>query len=447
VKEYPYWWDTVPNRDTRTPNPESLFSSESRFQAGESRIPNRDAISGRRFDVAVIGAGYTGLSAARVLARAGASVVVLERERAGWGASSRNGGQVLTGTKLDPPVLVARYGEARARQLFDASREAIASLEQVIATESIACDYERTGHIQAAWKPAHYRAFRDQQELLARVFAHRVELIPRSEQRLELGSDAYHGLLVDPASAAINPAKYVVGLTAAAVRAGVVILEQTPVASFSRALSGWTVRIPRGDIGVRDVLVATNGYTNGAAPALRRRLIPVGSYVIATEPLPAAEAAVLLPRRRVAFDSKRFLFYFRLSADNRVVFGGRAEFAVATPETTRHAAGLLRRGLVRIFPQLGSVRVDYAWSGNVAFTRDRLPHAGTLEGVYYAGGYCGHGIATATYLGTLIGRRMAGEEIEHPLFDDHFPPIPLYGGTPWFLPLVGAYYRIRDCLG
>src|SRR5262249_10476463 len=156
VKEYPYWWDTVPNRDTRTPNPEALFSSESPFRAGESRIPNRDAISGKRFDVAVIGAGDTGLSAARALARAGASVVVLERERAGWGASSRNGGQVLTGTKLDPPVLVARYGEARARQLFDASREAIASLEQVIAAESIACDYERTGHIQAAWKPAHY---------------------------------------------------------------------------------------------------------------------------------------------------------------------------------------------------------------------------------------------------------------------------------------------------
>src|SRR5262249_31427014 len=201
--------------------------------------------------------------------------------------------------------------------LFDASREAMTCLEQLIATESIACEYARTGHVQAAWKPAHFRAFREQQQILDRVFGHRVELVPRSGQRAGLGSDVYHGLLVDPASAAINPAKYVAGLAAAAARAGVSILERTAVEALSRASSGWTVRTAHAEIAARDVLVATNGYTTGVAPALQRRLIPVGSYIIATEPLTDVQAAVVLPHRRVAFDSKRFLFYFRLSADNR----------------------------------------------------------------------------------------------------------------------------------
>lgn len=433
MKDYPYWWDTVPNLRSRLSSP-------------ESQIPNPVSLADRRFDVAIVGGGYTGLSAARFLARSGASVIVLDRERAGWGASSRNGGQVLTGTKLDPSTLVSRFGEERARQLFAISRDSIAALEQLIADEAIACEYARTGHVQAAWRPSHFRGFREQQEVLARVFGHRVELLTRSAQRSELGSDAYYGVLIDEASASINPAQYVDGLTTAVSRAGVVIAENTAVTAFCRSSAGCTVTTATGVISARDVLVATNGYTNGAAPALQRRLIPVGSYIIATEPLSTADAAVLLSRRRVAFDSKHFLYYFRLSGDNRLLFGGRAEFAKPTPETTRHAAAILHEGMTRVFPQLRSVRVEYAWSGNVAFTRDGLPHAGMLDGAYYAAGYSGHGIAMSTYLGTLIGRRIAGESIVHPLLDDHFPAIPLYRGNPWFLPLIGAYYKIRDYL-
>ena len=179
MKEFPYWWDTVPS-----PDPGG---------------PQLDISPSRRFDVAVIGAGYTGLAAARQLARVGASVVVLERERAGWGASSRNGGQVLPGLKLDPATLVARVGESRARQLFDISLEALASLEALIVDEAIECEYERTGHIQAASKLAHFEAFRDEQKLLARVrTSGRAAL--RAEQRGEIASDAYHGLLVDGAA-------------------------------------------------------------------------------------------------------------------------------------------------------------------------------------------------------------------------------------------------------
>ncbi len=206
----------------------------------------------------------------------------------------------------------------------------------------------------------------------------------------------------------------------------------------------WTIATDRGAFRANDVLLATNGYTDAAAPALQRRLIPIGSYIIATEPLPAAVAARLLPRRRMVFDSKHFLHYFRLTADNRLLFGGRAEFSRPTPESAARASAILRRGLAQVFPDLADTPIEYAWSGHVGFTRDQMPHAGLLDGLFYAGGYCGHGIAMATHLGALIARRIAGERLDHPLFDDHFAPIPLYYGRPWFLPLAGLYYQLRD---
>ena len=213
-----------------------------------------------------------------------------------------------------------------------------------------------------------------------------------------------------------------------------------------RRPDGWRLQTTGGAVEARDVLVATNGYTNGASPALQRRFVPIGSYIIATAPLDDRVAALLLPRRRMAFDTKHFLYYFRVTADRRLLFGGRAEFGRPAPDTTRRAAAILRKGMTTIFPELTDVRIDYAWGGNVAFTRDQMPRAGRLDGVYYAGGYCGHGVAMATYLGEQIARRIAGEPIEHPLFDDRFPAIPLYAGNPWFLPLVGAYYQVKDWL-
>jgi len=399
-----------------------------------------------RADVVIVGAGYTGLSAARQLARAGASVVVIERERAGWGASSRNGGQVLTGMKLEASVLVSRYRESRARELFDVACESIACLETLIAEESIDCGYERTGHLCAAFKPAHFEAFRDEQALLARVFDHRVHLVPRAEQRAEIGSDAYYGVMVDERSGALNPAQYVGGLAAAAARAGATIVEGVGVTSLEGGPPRWRVQTTAGTVEARDVLMATNGYTGAASPALQRRFIPIGSYIIATEPLDEQVAAALLPKRRMAFDSKHFLYYFRRTTDRRLLFGGRAEFGRPDQETTRRAAAILRAGMTTVFPELGGVRIDYAWGGNVAFTRDQMPRAGCLDGVYYAGGYSGHGIAMSTYLGQQIARRIAGEPIDHPLFDDRFPPIPMYSGNPWFLPLVGAYYQVKDWL-
>jgi glycine/D-amino acid oxidase-like deaminating enzyme len=432
VKEYPYWWDqsAVGRRQSTVDSRQSPVRS----------LPSKA-------DVAIVGAGYTGLSAARHLARTGASVVVLEREDVGWGASSRNGGQVLTGLKLDPGTLVGRYGEQAARRLFDASLQSMERLETLIAGESIDCGYKRSGHIHTASKPSHFESLRKEQALLARVFEHRVELVPRSGQRSEVGSDAYHGLLVDERSGALDPARFVRGLAEAAGRAGAKIVVATPVERVTPPGSGtkhWAVTTPNGEIEATDVLLATDGYTNAALPALRRRFVPVGSYIIATEPLPEAVAMALLPKRRMAFDSRRFLHYFRVTDDRRLLFGGRAEFSRPGPETTRRAADILRRDMVAVFPELSAAAVDYAWGGSVAFTRDELPHAGRLDDAYYAGGYCGHGIAMATSLGELVARRIAGEPIDHPMMDDHFSAIPFYNGRPWFLPMVGLYYKFLD---
>ena len=427
MKEYPYWWDTAHTTDLRTQTAETL--------------------QGRPLDVVIVGAGYTGLAAARHLARVGASVAVVEREHVGFGASSRNGGQLLTGLKVGAATLVARYGERRARDLFDVARQSIERVETLIDQESIDCELERAGHVQAAWKRSHFDQFREERDLLARVFNHRVELVSEDAQRTELGSAAYHGLLVDERSRALNPARYVAGLARAAARAGAGLVTGVGVTRLTKSGARWVVSTTDGELQTRDLLVATNGYTDGAAPALQRRFVPIGSYIIATEPLSAAEAASVLPRGRVVFDSKIYLFYFRLSADRRLLFGGRAEFSPPSSKTTRRAAAILRRGLIEVFPELADKAIEYAWGGNVAFTRDQMPHAGKLDDMYFAGGYSGHGIAMATHLGEIIARRIAGEPIEHPLVDDRFAPIPFYNGRPWFLPLVGAYYRLRDILG
>jgi glycine/D-amino acid oxidase-like deaminating enzyme len=424
MDETPYWWTTVPPPAAAEQRP----------------LP-------ARVDVAVIGGGYTGLSAARRLARAGVSALVLEKETIGWGASSRNGGQVLTGLKIGASGLVRRYGRDAARALFGASIAAIEHLERLIEAESIACDYARTGHLDAAWRPSHFEALKREQELLAREFGHSVRIVPRAEQRAELESDAYHGLAVDDRSGSLNPARYARGLAAAAARAGAELRERTAVLQLSRSKGGWIVRTANGSLEARDVLVGTNGYTDAALPRLRRRVVPVGSYIIATRPLPEERAATLIPRRRVVFDTKNFLFYFRVLPDRRLLFGGRAQFTPATPASTRRAAAILRKGMAAVFPQLADAEIEHAWSGNVCFAPDLLPHAGRMDGVHYALGYAGHGVAMATWLGHAVAGAILGEAAPNPFADLPFPAIPLYAGRPWFLPLVGLYYGLLDRVG
>ncbi len=424
IKEIPFWWATAPELPGYADKP----------------LP-------QRADVVVIGSGYTGLSAARSLAQRGVNVVVLEKETIGWGASSRNGGQVLTGLAVGPEALIKQVGVGRAREMHAASLRGLDFIEELIRAEQIDCDFQRVGHIEAACKPAHFAHFQHAQELLAREFNHPIRLLDRSQQRDELGTNYYHGVLIDERSAGVQPAKYVRGLARAAERAGAQLHEKTPALAIERSAAGWRVFTPRGPIGANEVLIATNGYTDAAAPALRKRIIPVGSYLIATEPLPAEVAAKILPRRRMVYDSKNFLAYFRLSSDNRLVFGGRAEYKVSSPQTTRRSVSILRRGMIEIFPELANTPIEYSWSGNVCFTFDRLPRIGRMNGLHYALAYAGHGVSLATYLGAQAADFISGTGGQTPFADRPFDPIPLYNGTPWFMPLGALWYKLLDVVG
>ncbi|MBP7687673.1 MAG: FAD-binding oxidoreductase [Thermoflexales bacterium] len=421
IKETPYWWATAPELPSYADKP----------------LP-------QRADVVVIGSGYTGLSAARSLAQRGASVVVLEKETIGWGASSRNGGQVLTGLAVGPAALIKQVGADRAKALYATSLKGMDFIEALIRTEQIDCDFERVGHIEAACKPAHFKHFQHAQEVLAREFNHPIRVLGRSQQREELGTDYYHGVLIDERSLGVHPAKYVRGLALAAERAGAQLHEKTPALAIERGATHWRVFTPRGPIGAQEILVATNGYTDAVAPALRRRIIPVGSYIIATEPLPLEVTAKILPQRRMAYDSKNFLAYFRLSSDNRLLFGGRAEYKVSSPETTRRSVAILRRSMIEIFPELANVAIEYSWSGNVCFTPDFLPRIGQMNGLHYALAYAGHGVSLATYLGAQAADLISGTGGQTPFAELPFNSIPLYTGTPWFMPLGALWYKLLD---
>lgn len=404
-----------------------------------------DAALPSRVDVAIVGGGYAGLSAARVLARSGARVAVLEQETVGWGASSRNAGMVLTGMKLGPEALVKKYGEARARRMFAFSLSAIDTVERIVNEERIACGFVRSGHLEAAWKPAHFAGYAAAAEFMEKTFGHRVQVIPKADLHAEIGSDLYHGGMVDEVSASVNPEQFVLGLADAARRAGALIHEQTRVRSMARAAGRFTVATDRGTIDAERVFVGTGGYTGPATPALRRRVIPIGSYIIASAPLSDALARQVIPRRRMVFDSKHFLYYFRLTPDNRMLFGGRAAFRPETPMSTRRSAEILRQGMVQVFPQLSATPVEFVWGGRVDFTYDVMPHAGVLDDLYYAIGFGGHGVAIATSLGESVARQMLGQAADHPLDGLPFPAVPLYNGNPLVhLPAAWMYYKVLD---
>ena len=395
-----------------------------------------------RTDVAVVGGGYTGLAAARALARRGAAVVVLERHRIGWGASGRNGGFVLPGFQRGLAELAARIGEPRARALWNLSLDAVLAVERLVTDEAIDCGYTRCGSVVLAARPGHLASLERERRCLARVAEHETVLLGPGEIGCEVGTRRYHGGLVDSAGGVLHPGRYVAGLAAAATRAGARLAEGAEVSEIRRGPAGFDVGTARGTLRASEVLVATDGYTGAPFRRLRRGVVPVGSHIIATAPLDPALAARLVPGGRALSDTRRILHYFRLSPDRRMVFGGRAAM---TPVSTARAARTLGRAMREIFPELGATPVDFAWSGSVGFTRDRLPHAGRADGMHYALGYCGHGVALATWLGGRMGDALAGVD---PMPDlGPLPVVPLYWGTPWFLPLVDGYYRLRDRVG
>lgn len=395
-------------------------------------------------DVVVIGGGYAGINAARELARRGVKVTLLEAQTLGFGASTRNGGLVHPGYKWGPRQLIRRYGEETGWALYRDTLDGYETVKRLIAEESIDCDFREVGHLELAFTPSHVHDLEQQRESLALVGVPSM-IVPRERIREEIGSDAYYGALIVPGSGLVHPGRYFAGLAGAADRAGADLHEGVRALTIRREADGrFVVETDHGAILARDVFVATNGYTDGVAPSLRRRIIPIGSYIIASEPLPEELARELSPKGRSFFDTKNFLYYWHVSVDRRMVFGGRASFM---PTSIDHTAEILHRGLLEVHPQLAGRRIDYAWGGNVGFTFDRMPHVGrTKDGVAYAMGCCGTGIALMTHLGTKVGEWLAGGEAPV-LAKLTFPLVPVpYEGRPWFLPFAGEWFRLKDRL-
>jgi glycine/D-amino acid oxidase-like deaminating enzyme len=437
IQEHNYWLTTaeMPPADSSPSLPESV-------------------------DVAVIGAGFTGLSAARTLAKLGAKVAVLESETIGWGASSRNGGMVLTGMKLGVNQLISMYGRELTQRMYAASLATIDCVEQIVREEEIECDFSRSGHLEVACKQKHFDDYARQAELIAREFNHELRVVQRHELSAEIGSNIYFGGMVDEVSAGLNPARYVAGLARAAMKAGAQIFEHAGVENLQcesrQGEAGWKLTTSRGALWARDVFVGTSGYTGRATPALQKKIIPIGSFIITTEILPGKLARELSPRNRMIYDSKNYLYYYRLTPDGRMLFGGRAAFFPENDQTVRRSAEILRRGMIDVYPQLSGAKVEYVWGGTLDFAFDIMPHAGQIDGMYYAVGYAGHGVAMATYQGQKIAELIAGErgaaqvtagdKPENPFVGIPFPgaPLGLYNGNPWFLPFAGAWYKFLD---
>src|SRR6266404_3852797 len=401
-------------------------------------------------DVAVIGGGFCGLSAARTLAKRGVSVAVLEAETFGWGASSRNGGMVLTGMKLPAPTLIRRYGIETVRKMYAASLETIDCVEQIVREEKIDCNLSRCGHLEVACKQAHFDGYEETAALTKREFHHELRIIPKSELRAEIGSNIYFGGMVDETSAGLNPARYVAGLAGAAQRAGACLFDHTRVTSVEPETNNgarkFRVITSKGALAAREVILASGAYTTEATPALRKKIIPIGSYIIATEIIPADLARELSPRNRMIYDSKHFLYYYRLTPDNRMLFGGRAAFFPESESTVRESAEILRLGMISVYPKLRDAKVEFVWGGTLDFTLDVMPHAGKIDGMYFAAGFAGHGVAAATWFGAKLAGQICGDPADTPFAAIKFStaPLGLRSGNTWALPLAGAWYRLLD---
>ncbi len=426
---------------------------ESYWTASAPADPPRAAELPAQCDVAIVGGGFTGLSAALALAKRGASVIVLEAgERVAAEASGRNGGHVNNGLAVDYAEVAAKVGVARARAWYHAYDAAVDAVERIVRDESIDCDFARRGKLKLATRPAHLEALsRSADRLVADGVDTDVEILQGPRVRDEAASDRFVGGLLYKRSGQMHMGRFAHGLAQAAERSGARIHTGTCVQRLERLGRSHAHRLhtSRGVVRATQVLLANGAARHGGYGSfgwLRRRIVPIGSFIIVTEPLGAERAQALLRERRTYVTIANIHHYFRLSPDDRLVFGGRARFAVSSRVSDAKSGEILRAGMLAMFPQLQGVRIDYCWGGLVDMTQDRLPHAGERDGLYYSTGYSGHGTQMSVLMGERMAAVMAGDAAANPWQGRDWPAIPGHVGPPWFLPAVGLYYQLKDRL-
>jgi glycine/D-amino acid oxidase-like deaminating enzyme len=409
-------------------------------------VPTEPVALPRSVDVLVIGAGFTGASAALELARAGRSVLVAEAGVPGQGASTRNGGMVGSGHRVSYFGLRKRYGPDAALALIKEGQNALEFAAALIAGEGIDCHLRRSGRFRAAWRVGHYDAMGRELDAVRKLTGLEADMVPRAEQHRQVATDAYHGGVLYHTHGALHPALFHAGLLARARAAGAVVIGDTPVLGIDDEGDRVMVRTAGGTVAARDVVVATNAYTGAETPHLRRRVLIVGSYIIATEAIGEDAVAALIPSGRMIVETRLLHCYYRASPDGtRILFGGRAALRMVDE---RRSGRILHRVMTRLFPTLEGVQITHTWSGRVGFTRGQLPRVSSRGRVHHALGYCGSGVAMAPYLGFKAARRVLGADDARCAFDSlPFPAIPFYEGRPWFLPLLDAGFGLADRLG
>jgi glycine/D-amino acid oxidase-like deaminating enzyme len=419
LKLQPYWWDETPRRETE-----------------DFELPDKT-------EVLVIGSGYTGLHCALQTTRAGRDTVIIDAEDAGWGCSTRNGGQISGEIKPDYDTLCRKYGTEKAYSLIRETRNALDWLGEFVSAEDVDCEYQRCGRFVAAHSPRQFKRLVSEAQNQPPGLEQGLRVVEARDQAGEIDSDYYHGGLVVDRHCSLDPAKYHASLMQLVQNDGAQVISHCRATGIEAVEDGFIVRTSRGVIRTRELVVATNGYTEGVTPWQRRRIIPIGSYMLATEAMDLERAQRLMPKQRVFSDTRKVVVYFRRSPDGRrLLFGGRVSVFESDPVKSLPA---LRQEMLRIFPQLEDLRISHTWMGFVGFTFDYLPHLGKQDGIYYAMGYCGSGICLASYLGNQLGLQLLGKEEGASAFDSPgFETRPLYTGKPWFLSTSVRYYQLRD---
>jgi glycine/D-amino acid oxidase-like deaminating enzyme len=371
-------------------------------------------------------------------ASAGRRTTVIDAEAAGWGCSTRNGGQISGEIKPDYDTLSHRYGSDRAYALIKEARHALKWLGEFVDQQEIDCDYQRCGRFLAAHSPRQFQKLVTYAQNQPRGLEQNLQIVSARDQAGEIDSSYYHGGLVIERHCSLDPARYHAGLMRKVLDLGAQIIGHCPAIAVERNADGYKVS-------TRELVVATNGYTSNITPWQRRRIIPIGSYMLATEPMDLDRASQLMPRQRVFSDTRKIVVYFRRSPDGRsLLFGGRVSVFESDPDKSLPA---LRQEMLRIFPQLEDVRISHTWMGFVGYTFDYLPHLGVQNGIHYAMGYCGSGICLASYLGNRLGLQLLGNAEGQSAFNQPgFQTRPLYSGKPWFLSASVRYYQLRDRL-